>query len=108
MGSNHMHEIFRNLKNNDPYPKMGEIKKIDTTKKVDKKKIPTHDPQTGELNPYYEELTGEKNPLDIKTKKNNIETFNEVLKETIDNVRILKKELRDLEESMKRVYKKRL
>lgn len=25
--------------------------------------IPTHDPQTGELNPYYEELTGEKNPL---------------------------------------------
>ena len=27
------------------------------------KTIPTHDPQTGELNPYYEELTGEKNPL---------------------------------------------
>ena len=27
-----------------------------------KYKIPTHDPQTGELNPYYEELTGEKNP----------------------------------------------
>jgi hypothetical protein len=27
------------------------------------KKIPTHDPYTGELNPYYEELTGEKNPL---------------------------------------------
>jgi len=26
-------------------------------------KIPTHDPQTGELNPYYEELTGKKNPL---------------------------------------------
>lgn len=25
--------------------------------------IPTHDPQTGELNPYYEELTGKKNPL---------------------------------------------
>ncbi len=25
--------------------------------------IPTHDPQTGELNPYYEELTGEKNPM---------------------------------------------
>ena len=35
-----------------------------------KHKIPTHDPQTGELNPYYEELTGEKNPLtgEIKTK----------------------------------------
>ncbi len=28
-----------------------------------KKNIPTHDPQTGELNPYYEELTGESNPL---------------------------------------------
>jgi hypothetical protein len=27
------------------------------------KTIPTHDPYTGELNPYYEELTGEKNPL---------------------------------------------
>lgn len=26
--------------------------------------IPTHDPYTGELNPYYEELTGKKNPLD--------------------------------------------
>jgi len=26
-------------------------------------KIPTHDPQTGELNPYYEELTGKRNPL---------------------------------------------
>jgi len=25
--------------------------------------IPTHDPQTGELNPYYEELTEKKNPL---------------------------------------------
>ena len=28
-----------------------------------KNKIPTHDPYTGELNPYYEELTGETNPL---------------------------------------------
>lgn len=27
------------------------------------KEIPTHDPQTGELNPFYEELTGEKNPM---------------------------------------------
>lgn len=27
------------------------------------KNIPTHDPHTGELNPYYEELTGERNPL---------------------------------------------
>lgn len=27
------------------------------------KDIPTHDPQTGELNPYYEEVTGENNPF---------------------------------------------
>jgi len=27
------------------------------------KKIPTHDPYTGELNPYYEELTGKPNLL---------------------------------------------
>jgi hypothetical protein len=25
--------------------------------------VPTHDPRTGELNPYFEELTGKKNPL---------------------------------------------
>jgi hypothetical protein len=30
---------------------------------TNQKEIPTHDPYTGELNPYYEELTGEKNPL---------------------------------------------
>ena len=29
-----------------------------------KKQIPTHDPHTGELNPYYKDLTGEKNPLE--------------------------------------------
>ena len=34
----------------------------ETKYKVMKKEIPTHDPQTGELNPYYEELTGKKNP----------------------------------------------
>jgi len=28
-----------------------------------KKNIPTHDPQTGDLNPYYEDLTGKPNPL---------------------------------------------
>lgn len=37
------------------------------------KKIPTHDPYTGELNPYYEELTGEPNPLSVKT--NTLTTF---------------------------------
>ena len=30
--------------------------------------IPTHDPQTGELNPHYEDLTGKPNP--IKDTKN--------------------------------------
>ena len=28
-----------------------------------KREIPTHDPYTGEINPYYEELTGKNNPL---------------------------------------------
>jgi hypothetical protein len=28
-----------------------------------KHNIPTHDPQTGELNPFYQELTGRPNPL---------------------------------------------
>jgi hypothetical protein len=32
-----------------------------------KKSIPTHDPQTGDLNPHYEELTGKPNPLKIIT-----------------------------------------
>ena len=31
--------------------------------------IPTYDPQTGELNPYYEELTGKPNPL-VEIKSN--------------------------------------
>lgn len=35
------------------------------------KTIPTHDPYTGELNPYYEELTGEKNPLIPNNMDNN-------------------------------------
>ena len=43
MGSNHMHNLLRKSKEN--------------------KTIPTHDPYTGELNPLYEELTGNKNPL---------------------------------------------
>ena len=28
-------------------------------------KIPTHDPQTGDTNPYYKELTGEENPYPV-------------------------------------------
>ena len=27
--------------------------------------VPTHDPQTGELNPEYEEVTGTNNPRDV-------------------------------------------
>ena len=30
-----------------------------------KKEIPTHDPQTGELNPLYEGLTGKPNPYKV-------------------------------------------
>jgi hypothetical protein len=41
------------------------------------KTIPTHDPYTGELNPYYEELTGEKNPLSksVETESFDIPSF---------------------------------
>ena len=31
--------------------------------------IPTHDPQTGEVNPYYKELTGKENPLQEENEK---------------------------------------
>jgi len=30
--------------------------------KNEKYEVPTHDPQTGELNPYYKDLTGKENP----------------------------------------------
>ena len=40
--------------------------------------IPTHDPQTGELNPYYERLTGEVNPLQPKPQPNYIPFVSEV------------------------------
>lgn len=86
-----MHKIFRDAKIED-----------------EKSKIPTHDPQTGELNPNYEDLTGQPNPLEIKTSKKDIKSFNELIKETTKNVLILKKEVRELEDSMKRVYKKYL
>ncbi len=42
---------------------------------MSKKNIPTHDPQTGELNPYYEELTGEPNPL-MEQQKAYVEYYN--------------------------------
>jgi hypothetical protein len=36
--------------------------------------IPTHDPYTGDLNPYYEELTGEKNPLSKDVENESFDT----------------------------------
>lgn len=39
-------------------------------------KLPKHNPQTGELNPYYEELTGEKNPLSSDNKDDENYCFN--------------------------------
>lgn len=42
-------------------------------KSKENKSIPTHDPYTGELNPLYEELTGNKNPLSPDTKDNPID-----------------------------------
>jgi hypothetical protein len=54
MGSNHMHDIFRDI-----------AKRAEEAKKKEEPKfpIPTHDPQTGEINTEYEALTGKKNPL---------------------------------------------
>jgi hypothetical protein len=66
MGSNHMHDHFRRSN-----PKFN---------------IPTHDPQTGELNPHYEDLTGEKNPLEQPQKlPTKVDTFNEYLKDIANN-----------------------
>ena len=36
---------------------------IEITNTMMKNNIPTHDPQTGKINPFYEELTGQPNPL---------------------------------------------
>lgn len=62
-----------------------------------KKNIPTHDPQTGELNPYYEELTGEKNPLEIQDKKDRLDNFNEIVVKLSENDPKIKDKLSELE-----------
>jgi|TARA_R110001592_G_scaffold217776_4_gene471627 hypothetical protein len=62
-----------------------------------KKEIPTHDPQTGELNPYYEELTGEKNPLEIQDKKDRLDIFKELFTSLSENDPGLKDKLTELE-----------
>lgn len=62
-----------------------------------KKNIPTHDPQTGELNPYYEELTGDINPLEIQDKKDRLDIFNELFINLSENEPGLKDKLTELE-----------
>ena len=62
-----------------------------------KKNIPTHDPQTGELNPYYEELTGKKNPLEIQDKKDRLDIFNEITVKLSENDPKIKDKLSELE-----------
>ncbi len=48
--------------------------------------IPTHDPQTGELNPLYEELTGEANPMAPPKKlPTKLDAFNNYLIEIANN-----------------------
>lgn len=68
-----------------------------------KKVIPTHDPQTGELNPYYEELTGEKNPLEIQDKKDRLDIFKEMLINLSENDPSLKNKLTELEVIIERI-----
>tara|TARA_Y100000389_G_scaffold135643_1_gene133159 strand:+ start:4088 stop:4312 length:225 start_codon:yes stop_codon:yes gene_type:complete len=62
-----------------------------------KRNIPTHDPYTGELNPYYEELTGEKNPLEIQDKKDRLDIFNEIALNLSENDPKIKDKLSELE-----------
>ncbi len=63
-----------------------------------KRNIPTHDPYTGELNPYYEELTGEKNPLEIQDKKDRLDIFHEIALNLSENDPKIKDKLSELEE----------
>lgn len=77
----YVRELLEESKN-----EVGDIKKLNLlSKNIIKqiksntmKNVPTHDPQTGELNPYYEELTGKKNPL---------------TKEQIDDIKYVRKNL---------------
>ena len=78
MGSNHMHDHFRRLKEEKEQEKLNEeygitdefLENIDEMYKNKQKfPIPEYDPQTGERNPYYEELTGKKHPEDIDKEK---------------------------------------
>ena len=58
--------------------------------------VPTHDPQTGELNPYFEELTGKKNPLtgEINTKYPPLRFEKEqLIKKHVDDIEYVRKNL---------------
>ena len=66
MGSNHMHNLLRKSKEN--------------------KTIPTHDPYTGELNPLYEELTGNKNPLALDIKHKPIDYSKTSMDDLVDSL----------------------
>ena len=62
MGSNHMNEQFRGS-NKRKTTKTKKEEKAVTPKPPARPEVPMYDPQTGEPNPHYEELTGKKNPL---------------------------------------------
>ena len=73
-----------------------DLKSMESIKWKTKFKIPTHDPQTGELNPYYEELTGEKNQLtgEINTKYSPLRFDKEFLtKKQIDDIEYVSKNI---------------
>ena len=54
--------------------------------------IPTHDPYTGELNPYYEEITGKRNPLELS--EDNYKKFNKMGDYiSVDNTELIKTNL---------------
>ena len=58
--------------------------------------VPTHDPQTGELNPHYEKLTGKNNPLtgEMNTKYPPLRFEKEFLtKKQIDDIEYVGKNL---------------
>ena len=49
--------------------------------KKQKYEIPLYDPYTGEINPYYEILTGRKHPFLVTKKENKIKKlFNKIFK----------------------------
>lgn len=62
-----------------------------------KNKIPIYDPQTGEPNPHYEELTGEKKPLGNKRDKSGSKKEEEKSKEKNSRPFIRPEYLKDID-----------